>query len=144
VNTFYGEFWAGNLLIDKGTLLDTIKNQYTTFHGELQAFLSDLENCEKTNNNCEDNSISRISSGGVERVFIKENGIILVNETRSQLSRCCKTSSRRCPGFARSPSLGTAIRTCDGVRLKRVFQVPNLIQVRDFLLSILFHLSRLV
>jgi len=68
VNTFYGEFWAGNLLIDKGTLLDTIKNQYTTFHGELQAFLSDLENCEKTNNNCEDNSISRISSGGVERV----------------------------------------------------------------------------
>ncbi len=45
-------FWVGNLPIDKGTLLDTIKNQYTTFHSELQAFLSDLEICDKTNNSC--------------------------------------------------------------------------------------------
>jgi len=51
----------------------------------------------------------------MESAFIKENGIILVNETRSQISRCCETSSRRCPGFARSPMVGTALRTCDGV-----------------------------
>jgi hypothetical protein len=66
VKTFYDDLWVGDLPIDKGTLLDTIKAQYTTFHSELQAFLSDLENRDETNNSW-DEAFSAESAPVVQR-----------------------------------------------------------------------------
>jgi hypothetical protein len=53
------------------------------------------------------------------------------HETESRIS------NRRCSGYKCSPSFGTALRlaACHSVRLNFVLQVPDLLQVRDFLLQ---------
>jgi hypothetical protein len=58
----------------------------------------------------------------------------LYHETRIKPSICRRS------GYKRSPGSGTALRlaACQGVRLTLVLQVPDLVQVRDFLLSMLF------
>ena len=69
--------------------------------------------------------------------FLSSNDIIFAYETASHFPS-------RCRRYERSPDPGTALRTCHGVTRNVEYSVPNLEQVRDFLLFFIFLLSAFI